>query len=115
VRDVAERSGVDEGGSAVGGLHEIRKNGFGEESHHATGGAEVACGDGYAIASDADDDGIETFAQSLRSFASAMMAIDFGRGRDDEASWRPLPSFLLSRRRRCGGVRGRSCRWCGAR
>ena len=56
VRYVAEGTGVHESGSAIGGLHEIRKDGFREQRHHATGGVQIAGGDRSSIAGDADDD-----------------------------------------------------------
>src|SRR5258707_14895662 len=68
--DIAEGSGVNEGGRAVGSLDEIGKNSFGEQRHHSAGRAEVAGAHGASVASDADDDGIQAFAQILPASSS---------------------------------------------
>ncbi|MBV6431153.1 MAG: hypothetical protein IANPNBLG_01275 [Bryobacteraceae bacterium] len=49
MRDIAKRSGVDDRGSVLGGLHKIRHDGFVEEDHHGSRRLEIGGPDGLAV------------------------------------------------------------------
>src|SRR5882762_6207749 len=95
--DITEGSGVNEGGRAVGSLDEIGKNSFGEQRHHSAGRAEVVGAHGSSVASDADDDGIQAFAQIFPVFRKCDDGHDFRSGGDDEAGLAAAIFFAIQR------------------
>jgi len=97
MRDIAEGSGVNEGGRAVGGLDEIGKNSFCEQDHHSAGRAEVAGAHGSSVASGADDDGIQAFAQIFPVFRKCDDGHDFRSGGDDETGMAAAVFFAIKR------------------
>ena len=61
--DVAERAAVDQGGSALQGLHQVGLDGFLEDDRHRAGYAEVLGGDRSTRLVVADDDSAHSLAQ----------------------------------------------------
>ena len=98
VGDIAEGSGVNQGGRAVGGLDQIGENGFCEQRHHSSGRAEVASADRFSVTGNSDDDAIEPPAKILEIFRKGDDGHDFRSGGDDEAGLAAAALFLAVER-----------------
>jgi hypothetical protein len=87
MRDVAERAGVDECGTALQRLHQVGAHGILEEHRHRTGGLEVARADGLrsAPAGGADDDPTEPLLEVLEARCERDDRHDLARRDDDPA------------------------------
>ena len=84
VRDVRERTTVNERGNAFRRLHEIRFDRLGEECGHGAHGLDVLCRHGRAVASIAHDDPAETCLEIRNAVREAQHGHHLARRRDVE-------------------------------
>jgi len=85
VRDVAERTTVDERRPALHGLHEVRLDRVLQQHGHRTGHLEVLGGDDGAIVTGGQHDPAESGSEILEVGGEGEDRHDLGRDRDDEA------------------------------
>jgi hypothetical protein len=85
VRDVAEGTRVDEDGSVLQGLQQVRLEGVLHHDGHRAGCLELLGRDGIAVPGVADDDAAEAGAQVLEVLGQGQDGHRLGGGGDVEA------------------------------
>ena len=96
--DIPERPGVHECRRAVRRLHQVRKEGIGQQGHHATRCPQVSRADRSSVARDANDDGFKALPQVPPILCQRHDGHDFGCSRNHKSRAAPCAIPLAVQR-----------------